>query len=319
MASGKSRQVLPDERLPIGTEVEVQDERGVVVGYHEATRPQDVVANVIEFTHIKDPFEGWRPLKPEEKHEPTGINYSFIYVPDDVRANYRQKITATWTKPIDQELLNIMNDTFDGSVATVAYSILGGGENKIERMASAFGLKQLEVFYKFIKSLVDSGKKYKGLFELYGLSKEAIDQLRDKRWEEKITPEDVINAPMHPDVKDIKSNYRAKITKQAEIGDTENLKQNGNAIISEFEKSPLGLKLKCQPWSGWLKKLMSIKFHIDKYAKEHPEDAEIQLIVRKISAIENYLNTEESISYPQAIHPSIKYYNEEFGTNLVEN
>jgi len=106
--------------------------------------------------------------------------------------------------------------------------------------------------------------------------------------------------------------------REAQAVDVDNLKQNGRAVISEFEKSPLELKLKCRPWSGWLKKLMSIKMHVEKYAQQHPDDADIQLMASKLSVIEDYVMEEDSVSYPQSSR-SIKYYNEQFGTNLVEN
>ena len=111
---------------------------------------------------------------------------------------------------------------FDGSVVGVSASILSGGRGQVERMAAAFGPTYLPKFFFFLKSLIDSGKNYGGLKELYDITAAAYELTRagsDERLETKPTTpqnyEEFRNLPMHEDVKDKKGSYRALIERRA--------------------------------------------------------------------------------------------------------
>lgn len=123
---------------------------------------------------------------------------------------------------MDSDLNTLLQNNFDGSVAGVAASILSGGPNQVGRMAAAFGPTHLPKFFFFLKSLIDSGKQYSGLKELYDITEAAYEQTRagsDERLETKPTTpqnyEEFRNLPMHEDVKDKKGSYRALIEKRA--------------------------------------------------------------------------------------------------------
>ena len=93
----------------------------------------------------------------------------------------------------------------------MALSILSGEQgNKVERMSAAFGPKYLNEFHEFLKSLVDSGKDYKGLAELYDLTDKSMDFAfkGERPIQTPSSPQKLLNIPMHPDVKDIKSSLK---------------------------------------------------------------------------------------------------------------
>lgn len=119
---------------------------------------------------------------------------------------------------IDDDLYTLLQDNFDGSVASVAATILSGGRNQVGRMAAAFGPSHLPKFFFFLKSLIESGKNFNGLRELYDITKEAYEFTKggsDENIETKpATPqtyEEMMRIPMHSDVKDVKSHYRSMI------------------------------------------------------------------------------------------------------------
>ncbi len=123
---------------------------------------------------------------------------------------------------LDKALFTMLQNDFDGSVASVAASILSGGTNQVARMAAAFGPTHLPKFFFYLKSLIEQGKKYEGLEKLYEITKEAYEYTQggsDERLEVKpATPksyDELMRIPMHPDVKDIKAHYRSLIEKKA--------------------------------------------------------------------------------------------------------
>lgn len=128
--------------------------------------------------------------------------------------NYKKKILAAWTNPIDPELAELIVNKFDGSAYNVALSILTSGDNKTARMWYAFGPKHLNRFFEFLEGLVDNDQKYDGLFDLLALAKDTLDEHRGWHNPDKaVTVEDILKTPMHPDVKDIKSNISIKLKK----------------------------------------------------------------------------------------------------------
>ncbi len=113
---------------------------------------------------------------------------------------------------MDEKLFNLLGSEFDGSVANVCASVLSGGKNQIGRMAAAFGPKHLNEFYQFLKPLYDSGVQYAGLSELMCITEKAMDVAYEGKERPAAKPktpdtfEELMNTPMHPDVKDIKAN-----------------------------------------------------------------------------------------------------------------
>lgn len=162
-------------------------------------------------------------------------------------ANYRLKINAQWTQPLDAELIKLMNEHFDGSVSWVASSIIGAGENKIARLKTAFGYPQLAKFYRFLQGLVNGGFNFKGLMELYTLCREAMEEFKKEEDSKKLTVEDILKTPMHPDVQKIKADFRSRILKKAQWGFEGKLDSVNDAIEypvhEEQEKHITGAKI----------------------------------------------------------------------------
>ena len=117
---------------------------------------------------------------------------------------------------MDDRLRRLLLHHFDGSVATVCESILSGGRNQVERMASAFGT-HLNTFFQFLKSVRPAAIHYEGFQDLYEIADKAMDIAYAEKGRPLDTPasaEELLNTPMHPDVKDIKSHYRSMIFKR---------------------------------------------------------------------------------------------------------
>jgi hypothetical protein len=121
---------------------------------------------------------------------------------------------------LDKNLYTKLQNDFDGSVASVAASVLSGGRNQVERLAHAFGPSHFPKFFLYLKSLVESGEHFEGLNELYEIAKKAYaynnagssksEKLQTKP-DVPSTFEEAMKVPMHPDIADIKSHYRNKI------------------------------------------------------------------------------------------------------------
>ena len=114
---------------------------------------------------------------------------------------------------LDKELGTLLRRSFDGSVEGVCASILSGGHNQVGRLAHAFGPKYLNELWVFLKSLKAENKQYEGFDVLYDLTEKAMSYLYEeagqKRPEETpSTVEQLLKTPMHPDVKNIKSNRK---------------------------------------------------------------------------------------------------------------
>lgn len=119
---------------------------------------------------------------------------------------------------MDKELGTLLRNKFDGSAEGVCASVLSGGMNQVERLAQAFGPKYLTELYDFLHSISESAKDYSGFNELLELTQKAMDFFDTRSDAQKIpsgknTVEQILNTPMHPDIKDIKSHYRNIIKK----------------------------------------------------------------------------------------------------------
>jgi hypothetical protein len=75
---------------------------------------------------------------------------------------------------LSKELRDLLGNRFDGSVPTVYYMIMAGGNNKPQRMLAAAGKNQLSRHEEFIRNLINTGKKYEGLKELHNMILQAL-------------------------------------------------------------------------------------------------------------------------------------------------
>jgi hypothetical protein len=129
---------------------------------------------------------------------------------------------------LDAKLFNAITAEFGQSLADVSQSILSGGQNQVQRLIHALGPKYLFEFYLFLATSTHKFINFEGYKELLDLTEKAVDLttprmgLKTKEPEPKptlpegdITVNQILNTPIHPDVKDIKAFYRSLILRKA--------------------------------------------------------------------------------------------------------
>jgi hypothetical protein len=128
---------------------------------------------------------------------------------------------------INDDLYNFIQNKIDGSAAGVCQSVLSPAPNPIGRLASAFGPKYLNELCDVLKGY--SGEKDESFYKLHALILNAMCELYDKQGKERpvntpVSPQELLDIPMNPEVKDIKSSLSYR-DRSHSMKDIKSLKQ----------------------------------------------------------------------------------------------